>query len=300
MFIMINILRKVGVFPSKINNIGDMQRIWRLFQFPYGLGAKLERCGRVEYIRDQSKSDEYTFRIYENFDCWGLDGVGSKLASYLPPSMAGQLMGLESVDREWNAIETKCIGLGQPYCEVKLVPGEADNLKNTLAKDAEAVSTIHHRLVEKFASHILDGNPLTDRPASGPDVHLHPAFHTFGFPRIAGDRSRMAIRMGGAKTGKEIAERLRTVGLKGDEVIQRVFSSMRTLKVGVISTPDGKIRIEENIEPLYTKYMTHLQEPSCFFTTGFLNGLYNATLGLRVKETKCFADGDTCCEWGIL
>jgi predicted hydrocarbon binding protein len=109
----------------------------------------------------------------------------------------------------------------------------------------------------------------------------------------------MAIRMGGAKSGKEIAERLLAEGLEPDRVIQRVFGSMERLRVGIAATAGGKIKIEENIEPMRTRYMTNLRDLSCYFTTGFLNGVYGATHGLRVRETKCFAAGHTHCEWEI-
>ena len=117
---------------------------------------------------------------------------------------------------------------------------------------------------------------------------------------MAGDRSRMAIRMGGAKTGVELAERLLSAGLDADQVIERVLSSFATLKAGLASMSADRITIEENIEPMRTWYMTRLRELSCHFTTGFLNGLLKATHDLRVQETRCLAAGDPYCEWEIL
>jgi predicted hydrocarbon binding protein len=296
---MINVLRKVGVFPSDFGRVSDMKRVW-WWGFPYKVGAKLERYGRIDYLPEKSRPGEHHYRIYENSDCWDFDGVGATTASYLPPAMAGHLMGMESRDRLWNAVETKCIGMGDPYCEIKLVPGEIDERAVSLQKDADTVAHIHTRLIDKFVSFILESKPLTDRPQLGPLIHLQLPFHTFGFPYIAGDRSRMAIRMGGAKSGKEIAERLLGAGLEPDEVVQRVLSSIEGLRVGVVTAGGGRIQIEENIEPVRTKYMIRLRDLSCYFTTGFLNGLYGAALGLRLKETRCVAAGDPYCEWEIV
>jgi len=39
------------------------------------------------------------------------------------------------------------------------------------------------------------------------------------------------------------------------------------------------------------------EKPSCFFTTGFLNGFFSAVKNQHVKETKCIAVGDPYCEW---
>jgi predicted hydrocarbon binding protein len=209
-------------------------------------------------------------------------------------------MGLEAKDRVWNAIETKCLGLGDPYCEVKIVPGETDLAEASIKKDAEMVTRIHSRLIEKFKSQILNGEIPTNRPAFGPDIHLQLPFHNFGFSHIAGDHSRMAIRMGGAKSGKELTERLLAAGLQPDEVIDRIYDTFKTLKVGVVTKSDSRIIIEENIEPLRTWYMTRLRELSCHFTTGFLNGLHKTTHDLRINETKCIAAGDPHCEWEII
>jgi predicted hydrocarbon binding protein len=46
--------------------------------------------------------------------------------------------------------------------------------------------------------------------------------------------------------------------------------------------------------------LKRLEEPSCFFTTGFLNGLFSAVKTKRVREVKCMAAGDPYCEWEIV
>jgi predicted hydrocarbon binding protein len=38
-------------------------------------------------------------------------------------------------------------------------------------------------------------------------------------------------------------------------------------------------------------------KPSCFFTTGFLNGLFSAVKNQHVREMKCVVAGDPYCEW---
>jgi KaiC/GvpD/RAD55 family RecA-like ATPase/predicted hydrocarbon binding protein len=267
-----------------------------------------ERSGIVEYLEDISKVDEHYFRIYENYDCWGLENVGAAIASYLPPLIAGFCKGIEywqGLDRDWNAIETKCIGLGDPYCEFKLVPGEIDRLKDSLEKDSSVIERIHERLMERLMGLLLHGKPLVERPRLGNNVHLHPVQHAMGGEGIPAmgttwsQRYRMALRMGGAKSGKEVGERLLEEGIKEDEAINRVIGFMNHCKVGKVTLVDT-IRIRENCEPLWTKvFPTKWDEPCCFFTTGFLNGLFSAVKNQHVREIKCVGLEDPYCEWEI-
>jgi hypothetical protein len=60
------------------------------------------------------------------------------------------------------------------------------------------------------------------------------------------------------------------------------------------------MRIEESCESLLSKFLKNEikpNEPSCLFTTGFLNGFYSAIKNQHVKETKCIGLGDPYCEW---
>jgi KaiC/GvpD/RAD55 family RecA-like ATPase/predicted hydrocarbon binding protein len=291
--------------PKNFSKVKDAKKLSN-----YGKQQMLkERSGIIEYLEDVSKTDEHYVRIYENYDCWGLENVGAAIASYLPPLIAGFCKGMEywqGLDRDWNAIETKCIGLGDPYCEFKLVPGEIDGLKDSLGKDSSVIEKIYERLMERLMGFLLHGKPLVERPRLGSDVHLHPVQHAMGNEGITAmgetwrERYRMTMRMGGAKSGKEVGERLIKAGLKEDEAIKRVIDFMNYCKVGKVILGET-IRIRENCEPLWTKYFTaKLREPCCFFTTGFLNGLFSAVKNQHVREIKCVGLDDPYCEWEIV
>ncbi|HEX76778.1 MAG TPA: hypothetical protein G4O12_09425, partial [Dehalococcoidia bacterium] len=131
----------LGLFPKNFSRVKDMKKLSR-FGGAYIRAARMERCGTIEYLEDISKTDEHYFRVYESSDCWGFEDVGATIASHLPPAIAGQLKTFEKGVRDWNAIETKCVGLGDPYCEVKLVPGEIDELRDSLQKDSSVVERI--------------------------------------------------------------------------------------------------------------------------------------------------------------
>jgi predicted hydrocarbon binding protein/KaiC/GvpD/RAD55 family RecA-like ATPase len=294
-------LQTLRLFPKNFSNLEDMKKYSKIGGGgPWQRMAQWERSGTIKYLEDVSKTDEHYFRVYGNADCWGLENVGATLASHLPPHMAGQLMGFEKNGSDWNAVETKCIGLGDPYCEFKLIPGEISELRSSLEKDASVVGRIHERLMERLMGFLVDEKPLVDRPGFGSYVHLHPVIHGFGFPymSIAGERYRMALRMGGARAGKRVGERLMDTGLSGNEAVKRVLTFLEHCKVGMV-TIDETIRIRENCESFSSSLFTITEAPSCFFTTGFLNGLFSSTKNQHVREIKCVAAGDPYCEWEI-
>ena len=278
--------------PKNLSKVKDMKKL--ASRWPMG---EAERSGIIEYLEDISKTDEHYIRLYENSDCWGLENIGATIASHIPPMFAGGCMSVESEEREWNAIETKCIGLGDPYCEFKLVPGEINELTDSLEKDSSIVEMIHDRLIDRLMGFLLNEKPLVDRPRLGSEVHIHVACHAMGFPHL-GERYRMAQRMGGAKSGKEVGERLIKAGIKEDEATKRVIDFMNYCKVGKVTVGET-IRIKENCESIRTKLFTGFKEPSCYFTTGFLNGLFTAVKNKRIREIKCIVAGDPYCEWEI-
>lgn len=284
----------INIFmPKNLSQVKDMKKLVRMWPM-----ATSERSGIIEYLNDTSKPDEHYIRIYENSDCLGLENVGATLASHIPPMFAGCCMTAEIGKRDWNAIETKCIGLGDPYCEFKVVPGEIVELNESLEKDSSVVERIHNKLIEHLVEFMVNKEPLVERPKLGSNVHVHVACHAMGFPHL-GERYRMAQRMGGAKSGKIIGERLMETGLQETEVIERVIDFMNYCKVGKVTLSDT-IKIKENCECIRTKLWTHIEEPCCYFTTGFLNGLFGAVSNRHVREIKCIVAGDPHCEWEIV
>jgi predicted hydrocarbon binding protein len=263
-------------------------------------GPKKERSGIVEYLEEVSKTDEHHFRVYESSECWGFENVGATMAFYSPPGLAGTLKGFESwqgLERDWNAVETKCIGLGDPYCEYKCVPGEIDELKGSLEKDVSIIERIHERLMHHLMDFLLNGKPLLERPTLGNMVDIHRVVHAMVFPALAGERYRMVLGMGGARSGKLVGERLLEAGLNEADAVKRVLDFLNQCKVGKASVGET-IRIVENCESSQTKLFTTKEKtPSCYFTTGFLNGLFSAVKNKHVKEMKCIAMEDPYCEW---
>jgi predicted hydrocarbon binding protein/KaiC/GvpD/RAD55 family RecA-like ATPase len=277
--------------PKSFSEVKDVKRLMSR------MGKNLNRFGygTMQYVEDASKKDEHYLRVYECCSCWGFENVGAGLGFHQCGEWAGAFMMLEKKEREWNVVETKCIGLGDPYCEFKFVPGPIGELKGYLeAIDSSVVAKVHDRLMEQLVGFLVHGKPLAERPTVGNRILYEEMHHVTGVPATLSERYRVALRMGGAKAGKEVGEHLMEAGVSGDEAIKRVIGFMDYCKVGKI-TMGETIRIWDNCE----SFGLETGQPSCNFTTGFLNGLYSTIKNQHVREIKCIAAGDPYCEWEI-
>jgi predicted hydrocarbon binding protein len=201
---------------------------------------------------------------------------------------------LEKEDRDWNVMEIKCVGLGDPYCEFKLVPGEIPEMKGFLEGiDSSIVEKIHDRLMDQLTGFLIHNRPLGNRPQLGSGLFF-PMILFDTYPSLLSERYRMALRMGGAKAGKEVGEYLMNEGIAEDQAVKRFIEFIEYCKVGKITLGET-IRMKENCETFGLK----TEEPSCFFTTGFLNGFFSTVRNQHVKETRCIAMGDPYCEWEL-
>ena len=278
--------------PKDFSKAKDMKKILeRSFESQHNL----LKVATVEYLNDISKTDEHYLRFYEGYECWGFENVDASLAIMRPAMMAGSFKGMEELlggpDRDWNAIETKCVGLGDPYCEVKFVTGEIQDLKESLEKDSLVIERVNDRLMDHLMEFLLQDKPLMNRPTWGSDVHIHELQHVTASPNVD-TRLRMVFGMGGARAGKMLGEALLEAGLSEQEVVRRMVTLLNYCKVGNVTLADT-IRMKENCE----RFGMKTGEPSCYFTTGFFNGFFSTVKNQHVKETKCIAMGDPYCEW---
>jgi len=278
--------------PKSFSKVKDMKK-FASYLLKSAEGMKMAIW---EYAKEASREDEHYFQAYESSLCWPFDNVGARLGFHGLGALAGMLEGFEKKERDWSVVETKCIGMGAPYCEFKAVPGEDDELKNFLEGiDSSVVEKIHQRLMDQLTGFLVQGKPLAERPKLGSGVAFNQVFLATSLPALVSERYRMALRMGGAKTGKEIGEHLINAGLKEDDVIRRIIDFMNYCKVGKINLGET-IRIRENCE----SFGLETGELTCFFTTGFLNGLFSAVKNQHVRKIKCIAAGDPYCEWAII
>ena len=276
--------------PKNFSKVKDMKKAVS----QTGPGLERDRFKIAEYLEEASKTDEHHLRAYETVTCWGFDNVGAALQLGTLGTWAGNLMVFEKEERDWNVVETKCIGLGDPYCEATFVPGEIDELKGSLESiDHTILERIHTRLMDGLMGFMLRGEPLwKERPKLGNEVSLHALGHIMVLPAIVSERYRMAVRLGGAMGGKRVGERLMEAEMDENEAVKGILRLFEHCKVGKVSMGET-LRMVQNCE----SFMIKAEEPSCHFTTGFLNGFFSTIKNQHVKETKCIGLGDPYCEW---
>lgn len=280
------------LMPENFSETKDMKRLFKFFK----QHLKVRGDCIVEYLDNVSKVDEHYIRLYECRECWGIEQVNTTLALVFPAKFAGVCKAFDKEERDWKAIETKCIGLGDTYCEFQLIPEEHHKIWHSQEKDNSIIERVYNHLIQDLMRFLLDKKPLKERPNLGnnfvmiqPDITL---------PAMVDERYRMALRMGGARVGKDVGNNLINAGIAEDDAINRIVNFLVYCRIGKEISIDETIRIKENCESLYTKYYWEIwQEPSCFFTTGFLNGFFSIVKNQHVRETKCIAMGDPYCEW---
>ena len=285
----IKLLLKIFI-PKSFSTTKDMKKLSSFAK------RKIEgnRSAIGKYQPDISRTDEHYFRWNETDTCWGFENIGAKLALGTLGAWAGYMKGYEKGNRDWNIIETKCVGLGDPYCEIKAVPGEIVNLESWLESiDNEVIEKIFTRLMDEFTAY-LQGKPLWNRPTLGPYVSLLRFSDILVLPAIESVRYREALRLGGVIAGKRIGERMLKMTMTKEEAIKNIINFLEYCKVGKVSI--GKsIRIRECCESVFADSRDH----SCFFTTGFLNGFISTVKNQYIQKTKCIAVGNSHCEWEI-
>jgi len=272
--------------PRSFSKVKDMEKAMK------GISKDMEstfRVGKVEYLEKVSRTDEHYIRIYENYECWGFENIGAPLALVRPAMLAAMFNNMGGGN--FNLIHTKCIGLGDPYCEHKMVPGGINELTASLEKDNTIVEGINDRLMNHIIGFLVDGKPLMERPSLGSLIHIM-ELQRVTFAPASQQKLQLIFRMGGARAGKILGERLICSGFGEKEAINRVIKLIDYCKAGKI-TLNETVRIRENCETFGFK----AKEPSCHFTTGFLNGFFYAVKNQHVRETKCITTGDPYCEW---
>jgi predicted hydrocarbon binding protein/archaellum biogenesis ATPase FlaH len=275
--------------PKRFSSIKDMRKLSSFASRK----LKGNRSSIGEYLENISKMNEHYFRWLEGDMCFGFDGVGATLALGTLGIWAGYMRGYEKDDRDWNWIETKCIGLGDPYCELKAVPGEIDELKSSLEGiDNKIIEKVFGILMERLTGYLFQGKPLWDRPKLGPYVSLLRFSDIMVLPAIESLRYREALRLGGVLAGMRVGEKMLNMGMEEDEAVKGIIRLLEDCKVGKVSI-DKTIKIRECCESA----LVAAKEPACFFTTGFLNGFSSTVMNQHIKETKCVGRGDPYCEW---
>ena len=285
------LLRLMGLSQKKLS----VKNIKRLFQ-RLEPQIKLAKIYSMEYLDEISRDDEHHFRKRESPISWGFPKVGAALCFHDAAEFAGLLTALDKEEWDWNAVEYECIGLGKPYCEIKVVPEKSPELQDYLRMvDATKLEEINEHIMGRILSLVLRGKTLPKRPTLGNKMHYHEIIEDTSMPATYSDRYQVALRMAGANSGRKLAELLLDNGVKEAQTTKHLIDLFQYTKAGKLAVGET-VRIEENCE----SYGLNAGRSLCFFTTSFLNGFFSAVKNQHVREVRCVAAGDPYCEWEIM
>ncbi|MHA1982894.1 MAG: V4R domain-containing protein [Candidatus Hodarchaeales archaeon] len=254
---------------------------------------KSAKIYRMEYLDEISRDDEHHIRKGESPISWGFPKVDASLCFHDAAEFAGIFTALDREGRDWNTVEYSCMGNGDPYCEIKVVPEKSSEFQNFLKMvDATKLEKINEHFKDRILDIVLRGKRLPERPTLGNQMHYHEIIEDTSLLATYSERYKVALRLAGANSGRKMAELLLDNGVKEAQATKHLIDFFQYTNAGRLAV-DETVRIEENCE----SYGLQVGQSLCFFTTSFLNGFFSNVKNQHLKETKCQAAGDSYCEW---
>jgi predicted hydrocarbon binding protein/KaiC/GvpD/RAD55 family RecA-like ATPase len=255
--------------------------------------GKSAKIYRMEYLDEISREDEHHIRKGESPISWGFPNVDASLCFHDAAEFAGAFTAIDREGRDWNTVEYACMGQGDPYCEIKVVPENSSEFQDFLRiVDATKLEQINEHIKESILDIVLRGNRLPERPTLGNQMHYHEIIEDTSLLATYSERYQVALRMAGAKSGRKMAELLLDNDVKEVQATKHLIDFFQYTNAGRLAVGET-VRIEENCE----SYGLEVGQSLCFFTTSFLNGFFSTVKNQHLKETKCQAAGDSHCEW---
>jgi predicted hydrocarbon binding protein len=76
--------------------------------------------GNIELVKYSPEENEIVLRLYHSFECEAFKGSEKPMSSFVKGHINGLVSGI--LDRELSITETRCIAVGDLYCEFKIRP----------------------------------------------------------------------------------------------------------------------------------------------------------------------------------
>lgn len=251
---------------------------------------------RAEFRTELSVPENQVVRLHEAATSWNMGELGARVCFYDCGVFAGAAQAYDRDGCEWHAFEKKCMAGGDPYCEISLRPEPTKELETYLNScEGSKCEEVMNTLVEVIMKIALGRAESPVRPTLGSDARLAAFQESTSVPAISDERFMLAVRLAGANVGKKLGESFLRAGIKQRDSREALATLFSKLKIGRFFVTDT-LKVYENCE----SYGIRATRPVCFFTTGFLNGFFSITEGVKLRELECVGAGAQYCEWEFL
>ncbi|OYT40194.1 MAG: hypothetical protein B6U86_04560 [Candidatus Altiarchaeales archaeon ex4484_43] len=263
----------------------------RIFQNMLINGWKRVGGGILEFIDFDESERRLRYRLLKS----AIFPPGKRLSHPACFIQMGALCGIiEAVSgRFCEGIETKCAGMGDPYCEFELY------LRDEMEHPRfELISKDQFKMSLDFIINELIEETKGIRKGAGDYIHIS-IDQGINYMILSLSRGHVVLSKW---SGRLVGERM--VELKG---IGNIFDALdylgnlfQNLKIGIMEKellPDViGVKIEESV---YSSGVKNINMKLCTFIAGILEGALHRSSreDWVIKETKCIANGDEYCEF---
>jgi predicted hydrocarbon binding protein len=252
-----------------------------------------QNWARAEFRSKSAEAGHFTVRLHEAATCWNMRDLGARICFYDCGVFAGAAQAFDSDGCEWHACEEKCMGAGDAYCEMTVRPEPTTELDAYLNSCVGSrCEGALDRLVEAITQVAIGHADPPTRPTLGPDARLAAFQESTSVPAISDEQFMLAIRLAGANVGKKLGESFLKAEIREADSRKYLASVFAKLKIGKFFVTDT-LKVYENCE----SYGIRANQPTCFFTTGFLNAFFTGIEGRKLRELGCVGAGAQYCEW---
>jgi predicted hydrocarbon binding protein len=248
--------------------------------------------GLVDFILEASSKGRHVVEYRESAISWNMRRLGAKICFFNSGALTS-IMGYDNDGCEWQVYEDKCLAAGDPCCRFIVSSAPTEQLDDYLdSAHSAGCEDVFNELIRTIADVGLKGVAPPGRRKLGSETHLNYFQEATSVPALSNEKFMLAMRLAGANVGTKLAEKYMEVDVKEAKARMALSTLFATLKIGRLSVSET-VKLYENCE----SYGIRINEPICFFTTGFLNSFFRTTEGLNVKEIRCAGAGDQICEW---
>lgn len=262
-----------------------------IYQNIFSHGWRRLGGGVLEYAGYDEERRILTYRLFKSAIFPGEGGFNQPACFIQLGCLCGSIEA--TTGKFCEGIETKCAGMGDPYCEFNLyIQEDEGNPRFQLLSRKELDRSLDFMISK------LIGEEENIRGDSGDNVHIS-IDQGINYMILSLSKGHVVLsKWSGRLLGEKLIKLKKIKNLfDAMDYLEKLFLD---LKVGLLEKkilPDTiKVRVNES---LYSSGVKNINRGLCVFIAGIIEGMLRSSSDLdwRVKETKCIANGDGFCEF---